>query len=302
MRKKIIYYFSIFLLLLSCSSNEDEASMPIYKINNKKYNAISQSQRIRYIVIHYTHADDETSLEILTERGVSSHYLITTKKKDPIYQLVDEEHRAWHAGESSYDGRHSINDSSIGIEISHIGYDEIKAKSNGKRSKDDLNIVSYDAYYPYDSVQIDKLAYLIKNIIEKYDIHPKNIIGHSDIAPSRKKDPGVKFPWKWLYDTHNIGLWYNDDDLSFFMTNNYYEEASITDIKDEFIKYGYNSMPTNDIWDKKSREVLVAVQSKFRISKIDGNIDKETYSIMRSLNKKVEELEKSRGFYYRVNM
>jgi len=290
MEKKILYYIIIFLVSLSCSVN-DKVNQK-YKINNRKYNAASQGQRIRYIVVHYTHADDDTSIMLLTEQAVSSHYLITTKKRDPIYQLVDDKHRAWHAGESAYDGRYSINDSSIGIEIVHMGYDEEAVnKYARKRKKNDLKLVNYDDFYDYNEAQIDKLAFLLRYLVEKYDIHPKNILGHSDVSPTRKQDPGPKFPWESLYNNYDIGIWYEKEDVSLFMTNKNYEKSSISDIKEEFIEYGYSSMPTNSVWDKESRQVVAALQSRFRSKKVDGNIDKETYAIIRALNKKVKDIK-----------
>ena len=280
----------IFLTSLSCSVQEKVNSK--YKINSRKYNAVAQGERIRYIVLHYTHADDDTSIMLLTEQAVSSHYLITTKKREPIYQLVDDKYRAWHAGESYYDGRYSINDSSIGIEIVHMGYDEEVYKKNAKKpKKNDLKLVKYDYYYDYNDVQIDKVVFLLQYLIEKYDIHPKNILGHSDVAPTRKQDPGPKFPWEQLYDEYGIGIWYDDDDFSLFMTNKDYAKASVSKIKNEFIEYGYSSMPLNTIWDKESKQVVAAFQSRFRSSKIDGNIDKETYAIIKALNKKVNDIK-----------
>ncbi len=289
-QKKIFCYMVIFLMILSCSVQEKVNSK--YKINSRKYNAVSQGERIRYIVLHYTHADDDTSIMLLTEQAVSSHYLITTKKREPIYQLVDDKYRAWHAGESYYDGRYSINDSSIGIEIVHMGYDEEAYKKNAKKpKKNDVKVIDYDYYYDYNDVQIDKVVFLLQYLIEKYDIHPKNILGHSDVAPTRKQDPGPKFPWKRLYTEYDIGIWYDDEDYSLFMTNKDYASASISEIKEEFIEYGYSSMPSNAVWDKESKQVISAFQSRFRPSKVDGNIDKETYAIIKALNKKVKDIK-----------
>ena len=298
MKLKILLFFS--LLLISCA----EKKLPElkYKIDDTSYSSVSQSQRIRYIIVHYTHADDELSFKLLTEMAVSSHYLITSKINDPIYQLVDDKYRAWHAGESQYEGRHKINDSSIGIEIVHMGYDEetILKEIRAQKNKDEPYFIDYEYYNKYSKHQIEKLAGLIIFLSKEYNIHPKNILGHSDVAPTRKQDPGARFPWKWLYENHDIGLWYDQDDYDVFMTNNDYSNLSVFDIKKEFIDYGYSSMPTNDIWDNDSREVLYAFQSKFRNNKIDGNIDLETYVIAKSLNKKVLSIDEEENTFYDI--
>ncbi len=80
-------------------------------------------------------------------------------------------------------------------------------------------IVDTRYFNRYSKTQIEKLAYLIKKLCQEYNIHPKNVLGHSDISPSRKTDPGPRFPWKWLYENHGIGMWYDDEDYYYFETN-----------------------------------------------------------------------------------
>lgn len=295
-----IFLLLFSLLLISCLEKKLPESK--YKIDNTSHSAASQSQRIRYIIVHYTHADDELSLKLLTQKEVSSHYLITSKDNDPIYQLVDDKYRAWHAGESQYEGRYKINDSSIGIEIVHMGYDEeaVSKEVRAKKNKDEPYFIGYEHYNKYNRHQIEKLADLIKFLANEYNIHPKNILGHSDVAPDRKQDPGARFPWRWLYENYNIGLWYDKDDYNLFMTNNDYSKLSVLDIKKEFIDYGYSSMPINDVWDNASKEVVYAFQSKFRNNKIDGNIDLETYVIAKALNKRVKLIDEEDNTYYDI--
>lgn len=290
---KTLILISFLFLFLSCLYVKQTEKK--YKIDNKKYDAVAKSERIRHIIIHYTYADDALSLKLLTGENVSSHYLITSRPKEPIYNLVDEKYRAWHAGESTFEGRVSMNDTSIGIEIVHNGYNILGEMKN--INKDDLRFISYDSYVSYDEVQIEKLAFLLKEIIKKYNIHPKNILGHSDVAPTRKQDPGPKFPWKMLYDKYSIGIWYDYEDYTNFLNDGKYKKASVSNIKYEFIKYGYSSMPTNNIWDLDSRLVLYAFQMRFRPENIKTEIDEEIYAIIRSLNEKVKKIEATNTYF-----
>jgi N-acetylmuramoyl-L-alanine amidase len=135
------------------------------------------------IVVHYTAMDSaKAALDRLTDPAskVSAHYLID--EKGNIYQMVDEEKRAWHAGVSSWLGKNDVNSRSIGIEISN---------RDGK---------------PYTNEQLFSLALLCKDIMFRHKIDPQNVIGHSDVAPDRKQDPGEHFPWEKL-SRHGIGVY-----------------------------------------------------------------------------------------------
>jgi len=135
------------------------------------------------IIVHYTSMDStEAALERLTDpvAKVSSHYLID--EKGNIFTLVDEEKRAWHAGVSSWMGKDDVNSRSIGIELSN---------RNGE---------------PYTNQQLFALAILCKDIMQRNHIPPENIIGHSDVAPGRKLDPGTHFPWQKMA-RHDVGRW-----------------------------------------------------------------------------------------------
>lgn len=132
------------------------------------------------IIIHYTGMQTaEMALKRLCEQTsprVSAHYFID--KKGIIYQLVDEKHRAWHAGISYWEGIRDINSRSIGIELDNKGHEF--------------------GYHAFPKPQIKSLILLLDNIRSRHKILDKNIIGHSDIAPMRKKDPGHLFPWEIL--------------------------------------------------------------------------------------------------------
>ena len=277
------------------TSNEIDNPIKISTI----YKSAAYNLRIQYIILHYTALDDELSLKVLTSHGVSSHYLITTKEEEPIYKLVEESNRAWHAGITMFENRGSINDSSIGIEIVNLGFQRkvtntpAQLRRMTRRQRENRYFLSYNEYIDYEESQIEKVAYLLKELVKKYDIKPYRILGHSDVAPYRKIDPGPKFPWKRLYDEYNLGIWYDEKDYRKFLYDKKFRRAKIKDIKEEFIKYGYTSMPTNNKWDFESRKVLYAFQCHFRPKKIDGNIDNETFAIIRALNEKIKKMNEA---------
>lgn len=151
---------------------------------NRRYSAIDM------IILHYTGMKTaQESLDKLCNptSNVSAHYLIF--ENGDIYNLVEEEFRAWHAGISSWQGRDDVNSRSIGIEIANPGHE-------------------FD-YIPFKEEQIRSVITLCQDIMERYQIKPQNVLAHSDVAPMRKKDPGEFFPWKKLAN-NGIGLWTDD--------------------------------------------------------------------------------------------
>ena len=148
-----------------------------------------KANQIKFIIFHYTGMKREIdAINKLTNQKskVSSHYFI--KKNGEILKLVPDLYTAWHAGVSSWKNYKSLNKNSIGVEISNPGH-------------------SYK-YKKFTKEQINSLIKLSKFLIKKYKISYKFILGHSDIAPERKKDPGEKFPWK-LLSTRKIGYWHS---------------------------------------------------------------------------------------------
>lgn len=261
------------LLLSSCTSIN-------YSIDNKKFLSKGQNERIKYIIIHYTATTDEVSVRALTKGNVSSHYLITSKDEEPIYNLVSLDKRAWHAGLSEFGDRRNLNDTSIGIEIVNLGiksYDETEKKYGF--------FIPEDKYIEFEEGQIKKLAFLLKELIKKYNIKPKDILGHSDIAPTRKIDPGAKFPWERLYKEYGIGAWYDEKDKIFFMNEKLYLVTPISEIKKDLRKYGYKINNTDE-WDEESRRVVYSFQAHFNSKNLSGMMDLETFAILKALNRK----------------
>lgn len=170
-----------------------------YSVDHR-HTATSHSSRVRYLVIHYTDADEADSLSALTGPRVSSHYLIPpprSGKPPPVYQLVDESRRAWHAGASGWAGRENLNDTSIGIEIVNAGPDRPFA---------DLKDGADVTWAPFPDAQVTAQIALARDIIARHDIAPTAVLSHAEIAPTRKIDPGPAFPWKRLHAA-GIGPW-----------------------------------------------------------------------------------------------
>ncbi|WP_201526387.1 N-acetylmuramoyl-L-alanine amidase [Psychrobacter frigidicola] len=255
---------------------------PRYVIDSETYQATGKSERIKFIILHYTVSDNERSIKLLTTGNVSAHYLILSDDDDKIYSLVPESERAWHAGDGGFAGRTILNDTSIGIEIVNDG---IKPEYRKALKQGVQDYHPYGHYVEFDELQIKKVAQLVQDLALKYKISPKDIIGHSDMAPSRKTDPGAKFPWQRLYEQYGIGAWYDEQDKQFFMNQDEFDAATIPEIKQEFRDYGYRINDTNT-WDKKSHDVIYAFQLHFSPQHLTATMDLETYAILKALNKK----------------
>ena len=241
------------------------ASGPRYDTSHPSANYDS---RIQFVVVHYTSASLERSLQLLTHGDVSSHYLIGDDKSATVYKLMDENQRAWHAGESQWQGRTWLNSSSIGIEIVNPGY---KDTSTGR------------LWYPYSEAQIQSLITLLKDISKRNGISPRHIIGHSDIAPLRKLDPGPLFPWKRLA-AEGLGLWPNEQAVArqqaIFNSNPLPE---IGWFQAQLARLGYDTPQTGEL-DVATRHVLAAFQMHYRPARFDGTPDAQTAALLLVLN------------------
>ena len=224
--------------------------------------------QIRFIVLHYTGMKNESeAINKLTniQSEVSCHYLI--KKSGEIITMVPESYNAWHAGKSSWGSYKSLNKNSIGIEITNSGHE--------------FN------YRKFTKKQISSLLKLSKFLIKKYRINLKNILGHSDIAPERKKDPGEKFPWQYL-SQNKVGLWHaiKKQDL---IKNRKIKTTKVD--KDLFInnlsKIGYQKKTPRNLGKIKYLDYIIkAFQRRYRQDLIDGKIDQECLIISKNLIKK----------------
>ncbi len=217
--------------------------------------------RIKFIIFHYTGMKKEIdAINRLTSfrSKVSSHYLI--KNNGEILTLVPDLYVAWHAGFSHWKNFKFINKNSIGIEISNPGHD--------------------NKYNKYNKKQIRSVLKLTKFLIKKYKIKSKFILGHSDISPDRKKDPGEKFPWKYL-SKKKIGYWHSVNKRILLETRN----VNITDLEKKiFFKNLHKIGYTKNI--RYLTEITSAFQRRFRQELINSKIDKECLIISKNLVKK----------------
>ena len=231
-----------------------------------RHPSVNYDSRVQFVVLHYTSTSLERSLELLTHGPVSSHYLIGDTPPT-IYKLVDENQRAWHAGESQWKGRTWLNSSSIGIEIVNKGF---RDTPQGR------------VWYPYTEGQVQPLIALLKDISTRYKIDPRNIIGHSDIAPLRKLDPGPLFPWKRLAEA-GFGIWPNAQAVAREQALYASNVPSITWFQQQLALLGYETPQTGEL-DVATRHVLSAFQMHFRPALFDGTPDAESAAILKVLN------------------
>jgi N-acetylmuramoyl-L-alanine amidase len=261
-RSKLSLMLLLALLLGGCATG--------LKIDST-YTATSQDSRVQYLIIHFTAEDFPRSLKVLTQGPVSSHYLVTERQGDmpaKIYQLVDENRRAYHAGVSSWKGATMLNASSIGIEIVNLG---------GRRGPNGVGL----SFQDFDPQQIDRVVELVKEIVARHQIRPDRILGHSDIAPSRKNDPGPKFPWKRLADQ---GLIPWPDARAVAERKVAYEIAlpNVSWFQERLVKHGFTLLATGE-QDKLTTDVISAFQQKYRPARFDGLPDAETAAILEVL-------------------
>jgi N-acetylmuramoyl-L-alanine amidase len=226
------------------------------------YKAKSQDSRAQFLILHFTGGTWDASLKILTEGAVSSHYLV---RDNPVkvYQLVDENQRAYHAGQSSWQGQTQLNAASIGIEIQNLG---------------DTQGTNGIEYHAYPREQLDVLIALIKDIVARHQIRPDRILGHSDIAPMRKVDPGPTFPWKRLADEGLIP-WPNA--LAVAERRKGFETVlpDVAWYQAKLAKHGFAIEKTGEL-DAPTKQILSVFQMKYRPTNHDGLPDAETAAIL----------------------
>lgn len=261
------------ILLAGCASEEGIVDKGAYDLDTR-HQAQAAYPRIKVLVIHYTADDFDTSLATLTDKNVSSHYLIPAKPPAPqgkprIWQLVPESELAWHAGISFWRGTNRINDTSVGIELENRGW----RQTDGVKT-----------FTPFEPGQIAALIPLARDIIARYDIKPQNVVAHADIAPQRKDDPGPLFPWQALA-AQGIGAWPDAQRVAFYLAGRAphtpVETASLLDL---LSRYGYEVKP--EMTPREQQRVIMAFQMHFRPTLWNGVADAETQAIAEALLEK----------------
>jgi N-acetylmuramoyl-L-alanine amidase len=216
------------------------------------------------ILLHYTGMrDNEAALRQLCtpQAEVSAHYVVM--QDGYIVQLVAEARRAWHAGVSSWAGETDVNSCAIGIEIANPGHDH--------------------GYPDFPKRQIAAVTALCRSIMTRHQVTADRVLAHSDVAPTRKQDPGEKFPWKVLADS-GIGLWVKPELLSadgpIFVLGE--TNPTIEEMQRLLAKYGYG-VSVNGYLDGTTRDAVAAFQRHFRPARIDGVIDGSTMATLKTL-------------------
>lgn len=226
------------------------------------FNERPKNTQIKYLILHYTGmATGQEALERLCDEqaAVSAHYLI--EEDGQIFPLVSEDKRAWHAGVAAWENDKDINGLSIGIELVNPGHDSPNYKGN---------------YRKFPAAQIAALVPLCQEIIGRHGIKPWHVLGHSDVAPDRKCDPGELFDWQGLA-ADGIGLWPSKRQEGL--------QKSLRDVpsfQENLAQYGYD-VPLSGHMDHQTEAVIYAFQRHFRPSQITGILDKECHLILDGL-------------------
>ena len=227
------------------------------------FDPVKRSKKsIKFLIIHYTGMKSEKkAIKKLTDSNskVSCHYFI--KNNGSILQLVNDKYISWHAGKSNWKNFKSLNKNSIGIEINNPGHE-----------------INYREFRP---LQIKSLMKLLIKLKKKYKIKTQNILGHSDIAIDRKKDPGEKFPWKILAKK-KLTIWPNKDFSKFRLKK--IQPGIKTFFFNNLYKIGYR---TNNKKNKliNDKYATLAFQRRFRNQLVNGKIDFECFLISKNLTK-----------------
>ncbi|HKM88817.1 MAG TPA: N-acetylmuramoyl-L-alanine amidase [Xanthobacteraceae bacterium] len=216
------------------------------------------------IVLHYTGMPDAAgALDRLCAPGseVSAHYFVFEDGR--IVQMVQESRRAWHAGAAVWAGEADINSCSIGIEIANPGHDY--------------------GYPDFPKRQIAAVTTLCRSIQTRHTVPPARVLGHSDVAPARKQDPGEKFPWRTLYDS-GVGHWVKPAPITeggvLLALGD--RGAAVAAMQDSLSKYGYG-VAVSGAYDSATQAVLTAFQRHFRPARIDGICDESTRTTLQEL-------------------
>ena len=247
--------------------------MSLSFIDRPSPNHNERQRPISLLIMHYTDmADVEAALSRLCDPAceVSAHYLID--KQGRIYRLVDESRRAWHAGVSCWQGERDVNSASIGIELDHAGHNHAGHDANRTMAA-------------FPAAQMAALTALASDIIARHGILPANVLGHSDVAPGRKIDPGEAFDWQALAAA-GIGLWPDDLPIENVGALRLGDEGpAVNALRQTLAAYGYD-IAVSGGFDAAMEAVICAFQRHFRPQKIDGIADAQTRTLIYAVCRK----------------
>jgi N-acetylmuramoyl-L-alanine amidase len=226
----------------------DDAVMPMLERPSPNHDARPGDGVVDMLILHYTgmrNAAEALDRLCSPAAKVSAHYVID--EDGTLWRMVAEERRAWHAGVAAWRGRRDINGASIGIELVNPGHEL--------------------GYRPFPEPQMAALEALARDILRRQPIPPRHVLGHSDVAPQRKSDPGELFDWPRLARA-GIGLWPDFASLPPPAT-------SIAELQEQLAAIGYET-PRTGAEDAATTQVIAAFQRHFRPSRCDGKPDAET--------------------------
>ncbi|QTF94200.1 N-acetylmuramoyl-L-alanine amidase [Halomonas sp. BM-2019] len=272
------------LLLAACAAPDHLERRDGYVVDHSHV-APSHNSRVRHLVIHYTDVDEAESLAVLTGPHVSAHYVLPLPAREHdgaplVFQLVDESRRAWHAGASAWKNRTHLNDTSIGIEIVNLGPDRPFAEVEALLDADPHAPLEI-AWAPYPDAQIEALIALARDLIARHAIHPTDVVAHSDIAPTRKIDPGPAFPWRRLHEA-GIGVWPEEATVDRYRARFEAAPPTLATLQAALAAWGYPLTASGEL-DTQTRAVLRAFQMRFRPADYRGRPDAETAALLWAL-------------------
>jgi N-acetylmuramoyl-L-alanine amidase len=228
------------------------------------HDARPEDAHIDMLVLHYTGMKTAAkAIDRLCDPAakVSAHYVID--EDGTKWRLVEESRRAWHAGASYWQGTENVNAVSIGIELVNPGHEW--------------------GYRAFPEAQMASLETLCRELLQRHPIPADRVVGHSDVAPLRKQDPGELFDWPRLAHA-GVGLWPTEPALP---------PTSIPAAQAMLDSIGYG-VPTSGVLDEETRQVLIAFQRRFRPSRIDGDLDQETVARLAAVERAVSTLRARR--------
>jgi len=266
-----------YTIVVSPNSNQRQYRDPVTRQRT------GEIQRPSILMLHYTAVEKPAVYELFQNGNaqVSSHYLVD--RSGNITRFVSEDKRAWHAGYGYWRGETDVNTTSIGIENINIGFKWEDEHGPGTKVKG-----LTEEWYEYDKKLIETLGPLCKDIVQRYNIKPENVICHSDMALNRgsdhlgrKVDPGPLFPWEEFHTKFGVGAWY---DLtrplgSVVLPRN---DNTVTWMQEHLRKYGY-ACPQTGIHDEGTKKTIKMFQLHFRATNVSGDIDNETIQILAQL-------------------
>ncbi len=207
------------------------------------------------LVLHYTGMENaEAALQRLVDpsSGVSAHWLVD--EDGEVTSLVPEAQRAWHAGVACWQGIHDINSASVGIEIVNPGHD--------------------GGLPPFPARQMEAVAALSRDVVARHGIRRRHVLGHSDVAPQRKQDPGELFDWRWLA-SRGVGLWPPPQPPAATSLNEGDRGCAVVRLQEHLAGFGYAVAP-DGFYGVVTAAVVTAFQRHFRPARVDGAADGET--------------------------